>query len=64
MEKAVIFLLMLQKYQVNTKNSSNDNMKQTGLNGYVYDLWIDYRKISFDNILDICKRLINKNNTK
>ena len=30
-------------------------MKKTGLNGYVYDLSVDYDAITVDNILDIHK---------
>ena len=39
-----------------------DNMKKTGLNGYVYDFSVDYDAIAVDNILDICKYLMKKNN--
>ena len=38
-----------------------DNMKKTGLNGYVYDFSVDYDAIAVDDILDIHKYLIKKN---
>ena len=41
---------------------SADNMKKTGLNGYVYDFSVDYDVIAFDDILDIHKYLMKKNN--
>ena len=45
-------------------NSSNDfsvdNMKKTGLNGYVYDFSVDYDSIADDDVLDIHKYLIGK----
>ena len=37
-------------------------MKQTGLNGCVYNLNVDYGAIVVDNILDIHKYLTKKNN--
>ena len=37
-------------------------MKKTGLNGYVYDSSVDYDAIAFDDILDIHKYLMKKNN--
>ena len=37
-----------------------DNMKNTGLNGYVYDFTVDYDAIAFDDILDIYKRILWK----
>ena len=39
-------------------------MKKTGLNGYVYDLSIDYDVIAVDDILDIHKYFIKKNGMK
>ena len=41
-----------------SKDWSVDNMKDTGLNGYVYDFRVDYGAIAVDNILDIHKYLI------
>ena len=40
-----------------SKRISGDNMKQTGLNGYVYDFSVDYYNIDVDNILDMHKYL-------
>ena len=37
-------------------------MKKTGLNGYVYDFSADYDGIAVDNILDIHKYLVKKDN--
>ena len=37
-------------------------MKKIGLNGYVYDFSADYDPIVVDNILDIHKYLMEKNN--
>ena len=44
------------------KTFSVDNMKKTGLNGYVYDFSVDYDAIANDKILDIRKYLMEKNN--
>ena len=37
-------------------------MKKTGLYGYLYDFSVDYDAIAFDNILNIHKYLMKKNN--
>ena len=37
-------------------------MKDTGLNGYVYDSSVDYDAVAADVILDIHKYLMKKNN--
>ena len=37
-------------------------MKKTGLNVFVYDFSVDYDAITVDDILDIHKYLIKKNN--
>ena len=37
-------------------------MKKTGFNEYVYDFSVDYDGITVDDILDIHKYLIKKNN--
>ena len=49
-----------------SKDFSVDNMKKkkTGLNGYVYDFSVDYDAIAVDDILDIHKYLMEKNNIK
>ena len=47
-----------------SKDFSVDNMKKTGLNGYVYDFSFDYDAIAVDDILDIRKYLMEKNNIK
>ena len=38
-----------------------DNMKKTGLNGYVYEFSVDYDAIAVDDILDIHNYLMKKN---
>ena len=37
------------------------NIKKTGLNGYVYDFSVDYDTIAADDILDIRKYSMKKN---
>ena len=44
------------------KDWSVDNMNKTGFNGYVYDFSIDYVPVAFDDIKDIHKSLMKKNN--
>ena len=44
-----------------SKDFSVDNMKKTGLNGYVYDFSVDYDGVANDKILDIHKYLMGKN---
>ena len=76
MEQIVIYLLMEQKfinsnqkiprlwqlYYVISKDWSVDNMKKKGFNGYVYDFSVDCDAIAVDDILDIHKYLMKKNN--
>ena len=47
-----------------SKELSVDNMKNTGLNGYVYDFSVDYNAIAVDNILGIHKYLMKKHDVK
>ena len=44
-----------------SKNWSVDNTKRTGFNEYVYDFSIDYEAIAVDDIKDIYKYLMKKN---
>ena len=44
-----------------SKDFSVDNMKKTGLSGYVYDFSVNYDAIAVDDILDIHKYLMEKN---
>ena len=44
-----------------SKDWSVDNMKKTGLKGYVYDFSVDYDAISISDITDIHKYLMEKN---
>ena len=43
-----------------SKDWSVDNMKDTGLNGYVYDFSVDYDATDVDDIVDIHKYLMKK----
>ena len=45
-----------------SKDWSQDNMKKTGFNGYIYDFSTDYKDIATSDILDIHKYLMIKNN--
>ena len=47
-----------------SKCFSVDNVKKTGLNGYVYDFSVDYNAIAVDDILDIHKYLMKKHDIK
>ena len=44
-----------------SKDWSNDNMKKTGLTGYVYDFSADYNAVTIDDIKDIHNYLMKKN---
>ena len=44
-----------------SKDWTNDNMKKTGFNGYIYDFSADYNAIAVSDILDIHKYLMKKN---
>ena len=44
-----------------SKDWSQDNMKKTGFNGYIYDFRTDYNAITVSDILDIHKYLMKKN---
>ena len=46
-----------------SKGWSVDNMKKTGLNGYIYDFSIDYDATAADYILEIHKCLMRRNDT-
>ena len=45
-----------------SKDWSTDNMKKTGITGYVYDFSADYNTVTVDDIKDIHKYLMKKNN--
>ena len=45
-----------------SKDWSVDNMKDTGLNAYVYDFSVDYDATNVDDIKDIHKYLMKKSN--
>ena len=44
-----------------SKDLSASNMKKTGFNGHFYDLSVDYDATDVDDILDIHKYLMKKN---
>ena len=46
-----------------SKDWSTDNTKTTGFNGYVYDFSVDYDATGVDDIKNIHKYLMKKNNT-
>ena len=43
------------------KDWTNDNMKKTWFNGYIYDFSTDYKAIATSDIVDIHKYLMKKN---
>ena len=45
-----------------SKDWSVDNMKKTGFTGYIYDFSVGYTSIAVDDIKDIHKCLMEKNN--
>ena len=45
-----------------SRDWSVDNMKDTGLKGYVYDFGVEYDPKAVDDIKDIDKYLMKKNN--
>ena len=45
-----------------SKDWSVNNMKDTRLNGYVYDFSVDYDAITVDDIKNFHKYLMKKNN--
>ena len=44
-----------------SKDFSGSNMKKTGLNGCIYDFSVDYDSIDVDDIKNIHKHLMKKN---
>ena len=51
-------------YGNNSTDFSVDNMKKTGLNGYIYDFSVYYDAIAVDDILDINKYLMKNHDIK
>ena len=78
MEQIVIYLLMAQKFinlkqkilklsQVHYVQgiflkTGQQKTKKTGFNGYVYDFNVDYDATDIDDLKDIDKYLMKKNN--
>ena len=46
-----------------SKDWSADNMKKAGFNSYVYDFSVDFDASDVDDIVDIHKYLMKKNNS-
>ena len=44
-----------------SKNLSQENMKKTGFNGYIYDFSTEYNAITVSDISEIHKYLMKKN---
>ena len=44
-----------------SKDFSASNLKKTWFNGYIYDFSVDYDSVTVDDILDIHKHLMKKN---
>ena len=68
-----IYKFKAKDFEINTaplilynvsKDLSADNMKNTGLYGYVYDFSVDYDNIHVDDILDIHKYFMKQHATK
>ena len=47
-----------------SKDFPVDDMKNTGLNGHVHDYGLDYNAIAVEDILDIYKYLMKKDDVK
>ena len=78
MQQAVVYLLMVQIYRFKAKDSEIvatplclgniskdvpvDNMKRTGLNGYAFNFSAHYDAFAVNDILEIHKHLMKKNN--
>ena len=74
MEQIVTYLLVVQKFIAKdskisvpiclrniSKDWSVDNMKRTGFTGYVYDFSVDYGAIAVNDVKNIHKYLMDKN---
>ena len=63
LQQKILKLQQVHYVQENTsKDWSTDNKKKTGFNGYIYDFSVDYDGTDIDNIKDIHKYLMKKNN--
>ena len=62
LKQKILILLQIHCLGNISKDWSVDNMKDTGLNGYVYDFSVDYDATSVDDTKDIHKYLMKKNN--
>ena len=60
-ENSYFFVNGTEIYKFISKDWSTDNMKKTGFNGYVYDFSVDYDATDVDDIKDIHKYLMKKN---
>ena len=60
MEQTVIYLLIVQKFII-SNDFSVDNMKKAGFNECAHGFSVNYDAIVVDDILDIHKYLMKKN---
>ena len=56
-----IYKFKAKDFENISNNWSVDNMKKTGFNGYVYDFSVNYDATDVDDIEDIHKYLMKKN---
>ena len=61
LKQKILKLYQLQ-YSNISKDWSLDKMKRTGFNGYVFDFSVDYDTTDVDDIKNIHKFLMKKNN--
>ena len=62
LKQKILRLLQLRCLGNISEDWSADNMKKTGFTGSVYDFSVDYNAIAVDDIKDIHKYLMKKNN--
>ena len=62
LKQKILRLLQLHYHLGNiSKDWRVDNMKKTGLKGYVYDISVDYSNTAVDDVLKIHNYLMKKN---
>ena len=63
LKQKILRLLQPPSCQGNiSKDWSVNNLKKTGFTGFIYDSIVDYNAIAVDDIKDIHKYLMKKNN--
>ena len=58
---SINFTVTNKKFFLSLHYNGANNMKKTGFNGYVYDFSVDYAVTDVDDIKDIDKYLMKKN---